>query len=90
MQTWLVFPQTVTCMYSSSVLMSRNTLHVIDQLLSEFSIIKVLLSKVDRQNSLTEENIPSQLKVFRLLPISLRSLNSFTCQTNVIIACFND
>ena len=32
---------------------------------SLFSSIKVLLSKVDRQNSLTEENIPSQLKVFR-------------------------
>ena len=31
---------------------------------SLFSSIKVLLSKVDRQNSLTEENIPSQLKVF--------------------------
>ena len=32
---------------------------------SLFSSIKVLLSKVDRQNSLTEENISSQLKVFR-------------------------
>ena len=32
---------------------------------SLFSSIKVLLSKVDRQNSLAEENIPSQLKVFR-------------------------
>ena len=32
---------------------------------SLFSSIKVLLSKVDRQNLLTEENIPSQLKVFQ-------------------------
>ena len=32
---------------------------------SLFSSIKGLLSKVDRQNSLTEENISSQLKVFR-------------------------
>lgn len=30
-----------------------------------FSSINALLTKVDRQNSLTEENIPSQLKVTR-------------------------
>ena len=36
MQTWLVIAQTVTYMYSGSVLMSLNTLHVIDQLLSEY------------------------------------------------------
>lgn len=30
-----------------------------------FSSTKVLLTKVDRQSSLTEENIPSQLKVIR-------------------------